>query len=52
MACTNLEIDPDSLAPIAVKILQASNDIVHCAARATNGSSLQRIMHKEFVLAD
>ena len=41
-----------ALAPIVAEILQVANDIVHCAARATNGSSLPRIVHKEFALAD
>ena len=46
------QLNTNALALIVAKILRVANDIVHCAERATNGSSLPRIVHKEFALAD
>ena len=49
---TIFQLNADALALIVAEILQVANDIVHCAGRATNGSSLPCIVHKEFALAD
>ena len=46
------QLKTNALALIVAEIMEVANDIVHCAERATNGSSLPCIVHKEFALAD